>query len=216
MSAAHCDVVVVGGGATGSAAAWALARRGLSVVVLERQAAGRSTGRPLPRDPAPHHGALLAEARRLWRELAAEGAPPVTPDRSAPGHLDAAAVAAALQASATRHGAVLRFNRRVTAVRRYGAGVRVHCAAGAAVAARAAVVAVGTRAGEVLDCWAVPLLAPAAEGRFVLDRVGPVVVAAGAGRDGYAALPAVGRVLADLAAGPAPAAPAVIRDVLVG
>ncbi len=73
------DAVVVGGGAMGSAAAWQLARRGRSVVLLERFAAGHDRG--------ASHGAtrnfnvayaddtyadLVAEARRLWDALAAE------------------------------------------------------------------------------------------------------------------------------------------------
>jgi sarcosine oxidase len=73
------DVVVVGGGAMGSAAAWQLARRGRSVVLLERFAAGHAHG--------ASHGAtrnfnlayaddvyadLVCEARRLWDQLADE------------------------------------------------------------------------------------------------------------------------------------------------
>ncbi|WP_347110215.1 FAD-dependent oxidoreductase [Paenarthrobacter sp. S56] len=77
------DVVVVGGGAMGSAAAWQLARAGKSVVLLERFEAGHHMG--------ASHGAtrnfntayagadyldLLAESKILWDELAAEhGAP---------------------------------------------------------------------------------------------------------------------------------------------
>ncbi|WP_224166767.1 FAD-dependent oxidoreductase [Arthrobacter sp. StoSoilA2] len=77
------DVVVVGGGAMGSAAAWQLARSGKSVVLLEQFEAGHHIG--------ASHGAtrnfntayaeadyldLLAEAKTLWDELAAEtGAP---------------------------------------------------------------------------------------------------------------------------------------------
>lgn len=77
------DVVVVGGGAMGSAAAWQLARSGKSVVLLEQFEAGHHI--------VASHGAtrnfntayaeadyldLLAEAKTLWDELAAEtGAP---------------------------------------------------------------------------------------------------------------------------------------------
>ncbi|AOY72330.1 FAD-dependent oxidoreductase [Arthrobacter sp. TES] len=77
------DVVVVGGGAMGSAAAWQLSRAGKSVILLEQFEAGHHIG--------ASHGAtrnfntayaeadyldLLAESKILWDELAAEhGAP---------------------------------------------------------------------------------------------------------------------------------------------
>ncbi|KQM80609.1 FAD-dependent oxidoreductase [Agromyces sp. Leaf222] len=73
------DVIVVGGGAMGSAAAWQLASRGRDVLLLERFAEGHASG-------ASHgasrnfnvsyadaaHVALLVEAGRQWRELEAE------------------------------------------------------------------------------------------------------------------------------------------------
>ena len=40
----HLDVIVVGGGAMGSAAAWELARRGRDVALLERFAPGHKHG----------------------------------------------------------------------------------------------------------------------------------------------------------------------------
>ncbi|KJC64009.1 FAD-dependent oxidoreductase [Agreia bicolorata] len=75
----RADVVVVGGGAMGSAAAWQLARRGREVTLLERFGPGHTHG--------ASHGAsrnfnlsygddtylsLLREALPLWRELEAE------------------------------------------------------------------------------------------------------------------------------------------------
>ena len=73
------DVVVVGGGVMGSAAGWALARRGADVVLLERFGPGHRQGASHGRSriyrstyPQPHHQALVAEARRLWAELEAE------------------------------------------------------------------------------------------------------------------------------------------------
>jgi sarcosine oxidase len=75
----RADVVVVGGGAMGSAAAWQLARRGREVTLLERFGSGHTQG--------ASHGAsrnfnlsygddtylsLLREALPLWRELEAE------------------------------------------------------------------------------------------------------------------------------------------------
>jgi sarcosine oxidase len=71
------DVVIVGGGAMGSAAAWQVAQRGKSVVLLEQFGAGHAKG--------ASHGAtrnfntgygepdyirLVQEARTLWDELA--------------------------------------------------------------------------------------------------------------------------------------------------
>lgn len=73
------DVVVVGGGVMGSAAAWALARRGVGVVLLERFGPGHAFGAShgsarIYRSTyaQPHHQALVAEARQLWAELEAE------------------------------------------------------------------------------------------------------------------------------------------------
>ena len=77
--ATQVDVVVVGGGAMGSAAAWNAARKGRSVVLLEQFEAGHHLG--------ASHGAtrnfntaypqddyldLVAEARTLWDVLAEE------------------------------------------------------------------------------------------------------------------------------------------------
>ena len=73
------DVVVVGGGAMGSAAAWNVARRGQSVVLLERFEAGHhmgaSHGATRNFNTAYHQAEyldLVTEARTLWDELAAE------------------------------------------------------------------------------------------------------------------------------------------------
>ncbi|CAN5151400.1 N-methyl-L-tryptophan oxidase [soil metagenome] len=73
------DVVVVGGGAMGSAAAWQLARRGREVTLLERFAPGHTNGASHGASrnfnlsyAEPEYLALLAEALPLWRELEAE------------------------------------------------------------------------------------------------------------------------------------------------
>jgi glycine/D-amino acid oxidase-like deaminating enzyme len=73
----EADVVVVGAGIVGAATAYALARRGLRVVVLERgPAAGEQSRknwgfvRQQGRDP--HEVPLMVEANRLWRGLEQE------------------------------------------------------------------------------------------------------------------------------------------------
>ncbi|WP_394552669.1 FAD-dependent oxidoreductase [Agromyces sp. MMS24-JH15] len=73
------DVIVIGGGAMGSATAWDLARRGRDVVLLERFAPGHARGASHGASrnfnvayAEPAHVALLVEAERRWRELEAE------------------------------------------------------------------------------------------------------------------------------------------------
>lgn len=75
----HVDVVVIGGGAMGSAAAWQLAKRGKSVVLLEQYGPGHQKG-------SSHGGSriyratyaqseyldLMAQALPLWDGLEAE------------------------------------------------------------------------------------------------------------------------------------------------
>lgn len=74
------DTVVIGGGAMGSAAAWALASRGRAVTLLEQFSPGHQYGashgatRNLnPGYADPDYVAMLAEAVRLWNELEADG-----------------------------------------------------------------------------------------------------------------------------------------------
>jgi sarcosine oxidase len=73
------DVVVVGGGAMGSAAAWQIARRGQSVLLLEQFAEGHSVGAShgAARNfntayAEPDYISLVTEARALWDDLAEE------------------------------------------------------------------------------------------------------------------------------------------------
>lgn len=73
------DVVVIGGGAMGSAAAWQLAARGRSVVLLERfhpghaNGASHGTSRNFNLSYAePTYLSMLVEALPLWRELEAQ------------------------------------------------------------------------------------------------------------------------------------------------
>jgi len=73
----HAEVVIVGGGIVGCAAAYYLARRGLVPLLLEaREVAGQQSGRnwgfvrQQGRDPL--EVPLMVESNRLWRGLAAE------------------------------------------------------------------------------------------------------------------------------------------------
>jgi sarcosine oxidase len=73
------DVVVVGAGVMGAAAAWRLARGGATVVVLDRFPAGHTHGASHGAsrmfhhaDPSPRYLRLAAEALPLWRDLEAE------------------------------------------------------------------------------------------------------------------------------------------------
>ncbi|WP_233226294.1 FAD-dependent oxidoreductase [Amycolatopsis sp. CA-126428] len=76
MPARDTDVVVVGGGAMGSAAAWQLAARGVGVLLLERFATGHTRGTShgasrIFRLAYPDSGyiGLARQAEALWREL---------------------------------------------------------------------------------------------------------------------------------------------------
>jgi sarcosine oxidase len=79
MSAERADVVVVGAGLAGSAAAWALTRRGRSVVVFEAFEPGHTRGsshgsaRIFRRAyPDPLYVRLTGHAGELWRQLESE------------------------------------------------------------------------------------------------------------------------------------------------
>jgi monomeric sarcosine oxidase len=79
MRAEQVDVVIVGAGLAGSAAAWAVTRRGRSVAVLEafqpghRRGSSHGSARIFRRAyPDPLYVRLTGEAQRLWRQLADE------------------------------------------------------------------------------------------------------------------------------------------------
>ena len=79
MSAERVDAVIIGAGLAGSAAAWALARRGRSVVVLEafgpghRRGSSHGSARIFRRVyPDPLYVRLTGQAQRLWRQVADE------------------------------------------------------------------------------------------------------------------------------------------------
>jgi sarcosine oxidase len=79
MGADRVDVVIIGAGLAGSATAWALARRGRSVAVLEafqpghRHGSSHGSARIFRRAyPDPLYVRLTGQAQRLWRQLADE------------------------------------------------------------------------------------------------------------------------------------------------
>jgi sarcosine oxidase len=79
MGADRVDAVVIGAGLAGSATAWALARRGRSVVVLEafqpghRRGSSHGSARIFRRAyPDPFYVRLTGQAQLLWRQLADE------------------------------------------------------------------------------------------------------------------------------------------------
>src|SRR5689334_6154824 len=79
MSTERADAVIVGAGLAGSAAAWALARRGRSVVLLEtfepghRRGSSHGSARIFRRAyPDPLYVRLTGQAQALWRQLADE------------------------------------------------------------------------------------------------------------------------------------------------
>ncbi|MCU1350901.1 MAG: putative Monomeric sarcosine oxidase [Acidimicrobiales bacterium] len=107
----RCDVVVVGAGMAGSAAAWWLARRGVDVVVLEQFEAGHRRGsshgatrlfRLGYEDPADVRDG--AEALRLWRALEDDAGEELLVTTASVDHGDPAALDAI--AAAYRHEAV--------------------------------------------------------------------------------------------------------------
>src|SRR5690242_16589701 len=79
MAATRADLIVIGAGLAGSAAAWAAAERGMDVVVLEafqpghRNGSSHGSARIFRRAyPDPLYVRLTGQAGRLWRLLEAE------------------------------------------------------------------------------------------------------------------------------------------------
>jgi sarcosine oxidase len=107
------DVVVVGAGVMGSAAAWRLGARGFSVVVLEQFERGHARGSSHGGSrifryayPDPEYVALALRARPLWAELESESGTTVIDVTGGVDHGDPVAVAAirdALAAAGVAH-----------------------------------------------------------------------------------------------------------------
>jgi sarcosine oxidase len=107
------DVVVVGGGAMGSAAAWCLARRGRDTVLIEQFAAGHTRGSSHGSTrifriayPEPEYVELARRARPLWDELEADCGTTLLETTGGIDHGDArelARLAAAVSAGGAAH-----------------------------------------------------------------------------------------------------------------
>ena len=79
MGSEPADVVIIGAGLAGSAAAWALTGRGRSVTVVEafqpghRRGSSHGSARIFRRAyPDPLYVRLTGQAQRLWRQLSDE------------------------------------------------------------------------------------------------------------------------------------------------
>ena len=94
------DVIVIGGGAAGSATAWWLARRGVSVTLLERFAPGHDRGSSHGGSrifrfayPDPHYVRLAQAALPLWRELEGDADEALLDTTGAVDHGDPSSIA---------------------------------------------------------------------------------------------------------------------------
>ncbi|WP_285243864.1 FAD-dependent oxidoreductase [Pseudarthrobacter sp. fls2-241-R2A-127] len=106
------DTVVIGGGAMGSAAAWALSRRGRQVTLVEQFGPGHKIGashgatRNLnPGYHQPDYVAMLAEGLSLWEELEQESGEQLLARTGIVNHgpgFDPQQVAAALESAGIR------------------------------------------------------------------------------------------------------------------
>ncbi|BBH63839.1 N-methyltryptophan oxidase [Actinoplanes sp. OR16] len=101
------DVIVVGGGAMGSAAAWQLARRGADVLLLEQFEPGHHRGASHGASrifrfayPAPDYIALARRALDLWRELESDTGTALVELTGGVDHGDPAAIEPIAQALA--------------------------------------------------------------------------------------------------------------------
>ena len=82
----RCDAVVIGGGIVGAACAYELSRKGLQVVIVEREIIGGGTtaagmGHIVVMDDSPAQLALTQYSQSLWNALSPSLPPPVEYDR---------------------------------------------------------------------------------------------------------------------------------------
>ena len=183
------DVAIVGGGPLGCATAWALARQGARVVLVERlhaalvrQAAGSAAWAEDRADSG-----LAEQARHLWRALEHEtGADLLKGAVTGLRRVPADRATAALTAAAIGRGAVLRRDEVQVVEQLHEVGL---CTATAAIRARHVVLA-GARPAALVDGGR-----PVGVGPLAVRRSGRVLLARAAGSF---LVPALGREIADL------------------
>jgi glycine/D-amino acid oxidase-like deaminating enzyme len=183
------EVAVVGGGPLGSATAWALAKHGVRVVLVERlraglvrQAAGSAAWAEDRAEPD-----RAAEARYLWRRLEHETGTDLLRGHGAElRRVPADHATAALTAAAVGRGAVLRRDE-VRAVEPLGDETVEVCTGTATIRARHVVLAGARPVALAGDPVPTGSLAVRRWGRVLLARV-----------EGSFLVPASGREVADL------------------
>jgi thioredoxin reductase len=162
------DVAVVGAGAAGAATAWHLARRGLSVTLLERRSAGvvwRTAG------PAPWIDTGLSSglAARLWRQVEQATGAALLHVVGGVRQVRADQATAALTAAATAWGARLRHCDEVVTIDRSAGGALVRTRTTTLCAAR--VVLAGTGPAALATDPAAPIVTVAARGCFAVPAL---------------------------------------------
>jgi glycine/D-amino acid oxidase-like deaminating enzyme len=162
------DVAVVGAGAAGAATAWHLARRGLSVTLLERRSAGvvwRAAG------PAPWADTGLSSglAVRLWRQVEQATGAALLHVVDGVRQVRADQATAALTAAATAWGARLRHCDEVVAIDHSAGNALVRTRTTTLSAAR--VVLAGAGPAALAADPAAPIVTVAARGCFAVPAL---------------------------------------------
>jgi hypothetical protein len=165
------DVAVVGAGAAGAATAWHLARRGLTVALLERRAAGavwRAAG-PAPWTDAGLPSRLASDAARLWRQVEQATGAALLQVVDGVRQVRADQATAALTAAATAWGAQLRHCDEVVAIDGSAGGALVRTRTATLSAAR--VVLAGAGPAALVTDAAAPVVTVAAGGCFAVPAL---------------------------------------------
>jgi glycine/D-amino acid oxidase-like deaminating enzyme len=162
------DVAVIGAGAVGAATAWHLARRGLTVTLLERRPAGvvwRAAG------PAPWTDTGLSSrlATRLWQQVEQATGAALLHVVDGVRQVRADQATAALTAAATAWGARLRHCDEVVAIDRSAGSALVRTRTATLSAAR--VVLAGAGPATLATDPAAPVVTVAAGGCFAVPAL---------------------------------------------